>query len=105
MVRKAREGLEKLGGEAFRPEIRETYSDRRGGKEVTVREKKGRVQGKGDSGRPHPSKELSHPMNYTEIGETQEIITGHLGPTTDVDGSKIILQKKWVGDRTIFRRQ
>jgi hypothetical protein len=41
MVAKAKEGLEKLGGDKFRPEIREMYRDKEGRKEVTVREKSG----------------------------------------------------------------
>jgi hypothetical protein len=46
MMRKAQEGVAKLGGEGFRPELRETYNDRRGGREVTVRGKSGGVQEK-----------------------------------------------------------
>ena len=42
MVRKAREGVKKLG-EGFRPELRKTYKDRRGGREVIAREKSGGV--------------------------------------------------------------
>lgn len=39
MVVKAREQLKHLGGETFRPELRETYKDQNGKKEIKVHEK------------------------------------------------------------------
>jgi hypothetical protein len=39
MAAKAREEVQKLGGDTFRPEIKETYQSRQGGKEVKVHEK------------------------------------------------------------------
>lgn len=47
-MRKAQERVAKLGGEGFRPELRETYNDRRGGREVIIREKSGGVQQKSE---------------------------------------------------------